>query len=258
MTGRGQVPAARATARLLRHLAAQRGPVPAAALARELGLPRSSTYHLLAALVEEGLLLHYPEEQRYGLGVAASELGSGYLRQAPLARLGAPLLAAAVDRLGESLQLAVLQGREVVYVVEERARHRPALVSEVGVRLPAQFTASGRAMLAALDRPQVRALYPDAGAFAHRGDAAPTSPGELRSLLASIRAAGYAWEDGEVSPGLASVASAIRDAAGWPIAAVAITFRSDEHPRDSWPDLAEAIRPTATELQRRLGRQVGA
>ena len=118
------VPAADATLRLLRHLS-RTGPLPAAALATALDLPRSTTYHLLAVLTEHGFVVHLPEERRYGLGLAAFELGSAYSRQAPLARAARPVLARLVDQVGESAHLAVLHGRDVLYVVEERAAGRP-------------------------------------------------------------------------------------------------------------------------------------
>ena len=65
-----------------------------------------------------------------------------------------------------------MHGRDVLYIVEERARRRPALVTDVGVRLPSHLTATGRAMLAALPREQVRALFPDIRPFifGHFGD----------------------------------------------------------------------------------------
>ena len=53
-------------------------------LARELGLPRSTTYHLLAELQAADLVVHLPEERAYGLGVAAFEVGSAYLRHDPV------------------------------------------------------------------------------------------------------------------------------------------------------------------------------
>ncbi|PZF60098.1 IclR family transcriptional regulator [Curtobacterium sp. MCBD17_034] len=244
------VPAATNAVRLLRYLGAQRGPVTAAAVARELRLPRSSTYHLLAALEAEGFVVHYPEERRYGIGVAAFELGSGYLRQAPLARLGAPVLGSLVDRLGESAHIAVLQGRDVVYVLEERAPHRPVLVSDVGVRLPSHVTASGRAMLAELDAPQIRALFPDRTVFAEGDD--PRDPRGLRTVLAATRARGFAWEHEGVSAGLASVALCVRDSTGWPVASIAVTFRTEDYAEERWPELAERVRPFARELQRRV------
>lgn len=250
---RTQVPAAINAARLLRLLAEERGAVGAATIARALGLPRSTTYHLLGALEREGFVLHLPEQRRYSLGLGAFSLSSGYLRQAPLTRLGAPVLASFVDRFGESAHLAVLQGREVVYVLEERARHRPRLVSDVGVRLPSHVTASGRALLAALPPSQLRALFPDASALARWDGAEPADLRGLTALLRAVRERGFAWEDGEVTPGLASIAIAVRDAAGWPIAALAVTFAAARLSPDTWDDTAARLRPHAEELQRRIG-----
>ena len=68
---------------LLRLLAEATEPLPAATLALRLGQPRSSVYHLLSVLVDEGFVLHYPGERRFGLGVAAFEVGTAYLRQGP-------------------------------------------------------------------------------------------------------------------------------------------------------------------------------
>lgn len=202
--------------------------MPAAVLVRELGLPRSTVYHLLSALVDEGFVTHLPDERRYALGLAAHELGTGYTRQAPLRRLAQVPLAELVDRARHTAHLAVQLGREVVYVIEERAPGRPPLVTDVGVRLPAHLTASGRAMLAALPAAAVRALFPDPSAFAERTGAGPRSPSALRSSLVRVRRDGWALEDGEVSDGWASVAAAVTDHAGHPVAAIAVTFPSTE------------------------------
>ena len=250
---RADVPAARNTLRILSHLAAQRGPVPASTIAAALGLPRSTAYRLLGILAEQGFVLHFPEARRYGIGVAAFELSSGFSRQEPIARLGRPILAAAVDRIGESAHLAVLHGRDVLYLVEERARRRPSLVTDVGVRLPSHLTASGRAMLAALPAAQLRALFPDRAAFAERGGADDVHDyAELRRLLTEARARGYATEDGAITPGIASVAVAVLDHAGWPAAAIAVTFARDSVGEARWGVLADDIRPFAAQLARRI------
>ncbi len=246
-----RVPAADGTLRILRYLAGRPAPVAASAIARELELPRSTVYHLLSTLSAHGFVLHLREERRWGLGTSAFELASGYARQQPLARLGRPLIAALSDRIGESAHLAVMSGGDVLYIVEERAPRRPALVTEVGVRLPAHLTASGRAMLAALPREQVRALYPSASAFPDRTGRGPRTPAELRELLREVRARGFAVEDSEVADGLRSVGAPVRDHSGWPVAAVALTWAGgdvQERP------LAEAVKETAAVLESRLMR----
>lgn len=245
-----QVPAADQTLRILSFLARQRGPVAASTIAAALGIPRSSVYHLLTTMEGHGFVVHLAAERRWGLGVAAFELGGGYTRQQPLTRLGRPLLAELVDRTGESAHLAVMTGRDVLYIVEERAPRRPALVTDVGVRLPAHLTASGRSMLAALPREQVRALYPDAAVFADRTGRGPARPRELRDVLREARGRGYALEDGEVTLGLGSVGVAVLDPVGWPIAAIAVTYAGDAG-RDAGA-LAALVAPVAIELGRRI------
>lgn len=248
-----KVPAARHVLAVLAHLGRQAGPVPAAAVARDLGLPRSTTYQLLTTLADAGFVVHLADDHRWCLGVAAHELGTGYARQAPLQRVSRVPLARLVDRTGQSAHLAVLHGREVVYVIEERAPGRPPLVTDVGVRLPAQITASGRAMLAALPRAQVRALFPDAAAFLP--GSGPSSPSALRRLLVDARRAGYAVEDGEVTPGLASVAVAVLDHARHPVASIALTYPVDAYPPGAGPPaplLAEVDR-TARTVAGRIG-----
>lgn len=249
-----QVPAAAQVLAILTFLAGQAGASPAATIAREVGVPRSTAYHLLGTLIEAGYVVHLPEDRRYALGLRAHELGTGYARQAPLQRLARVPLATVVDRTGHNGHLAVLHGNEVVYVLEERASGRSALITDVGVRLPAHLTASGRAMLAALSSAQVRALFPTRDSFLLRTGSGPTTRRELTQLLTETRAVGYGTEDGEITPGFSSVASAVLDLSGYPIAAVALTFPVDEVPRSRWPEMAAHTRRLAAGLSHRIGR----
>lgn len=244
------VPAASRTLRVLRFLAAQADPVPIETLMRACDLPRSTAYHLVNAMIDEGFVIHLSEERRYGLGVAAFEVGSGYTRQAPLQRIARRPLAQLVDRVGHSAHLAVLHGRDVLYVVEERAPGRPPLVTDVGVRLPAHLTASGRAIMGGLPPAQVRALYPDRDAFTDRTGHGPQSPTALRALLAAQRRRGYAFEDGEVTLGMASIAVPVVDHNGHPVAGLAVTYPSTG---EVAPPDAEVVAHFARLLSQRLG-----
>jgi DNA-binding IclR family transcriptional regulator len=222
------VPAATRALRVLRFLGSQPEPVPADRIISALGIPRSSVYHLLDAMVAEGFVTHLADDRRFGLGVASYEVGSGYVRQAPLQRLARQPLHRLVDATGESAHLAVLHGRDVLYLVEERAPGGPSLVTDVGVRLPAHLAASGRAMLARLPRAQIRAIYPGRSAFVDRNGVGPRSLTALRPLLSEVRARGYAEEDGEITPGFGSVAAAVVDHTSHPVAGVAVTFATSQ------------------------------
>jgi len=235
---------------VLKFLASQPEPVALDRIARAVGMPRSTAYHLVNAMIEEGFVVHLTDDSRFGLGVSAYEVGQGFSRQAPLQRIARRPLAMLVDELGQSAHLAVLYGRDVLYVLEERAPGRPPLVTDVGVRLPAQLTASGRAMLAALPAAQVRALFPDREAFVQRYGDGPTSLSALRSMLVDVRADGFAREDGSVTPGFSSVAAAVLDHNGMPLAGVAVTFAT--HATIDLRRTAAAVTRTATTLSRRI------
>ncbi len=247
------VPAVSRAIGLLRALAAHPGPVPAAVLARDLGLPRSTVYHLLTVLAAEGFVVHLPESRAYGLGVGAFELGTAYLRNDPLERLARPLLRQLVEQTGNTVHLGVLHGRETLYVVKEQPGHAAPLITDVGVRLPAHLTASGRSMLAALPRPQVRALFPNREAFVNRTGLGPQTPTDLRELLALERGRGWSEEDGHVTLGIASVAACVFDYGRRPAAAISCTFPSSAIASDDERAvLAATVRAAAERLARRM------
>lgn len=246
MSDKPQVPAADQTLAILGYLARQRASVPAATIATALEIPRSTTYHLLATLAQHGFVVS--GDRRWALGVAAHDLGTGFLRQQPLTLVGRPLVSKLVDNVGENAHLATLHGTDVVYVVEERAPGRPSLITDVGVRLPAHFTASGRSMLAAMPREQILALYPDDQSLVTRAGHSITRR-ELRDELRETRERGYSTETGDVTEGLSSIAVAIVDRVGWPIASVALTFPDSTTGIDR---LVTELKATATEISRRL------
>jgi DNA-binding IclR family transcriptional regulator len=248
----GNAPAAGQALTVLRLLARHTEPVPASAIARDLDLPRSSVYHLLSVLCDQGFVVHLAEERRYGLGVAAFELGSAYTRQAPLQRLARQLLVRLVDETRHNAHLAVLHGRDVLYVIEERAPGRPPLVTDVGVRLPSQLTASGLAMLASLPPQQVRALFPSRDAFVQRHGIGPTTLPGLRSELARVRRDGFASEDGTVTPDFASVAAPVHDHTGHPVAGIAVTYPATEVTAEERQAIIDQVIGAATDLTRRV------
>lgn len=227
------VPAARNALRVLTLLAQRSEPMPAAVLARELGIPRSSLYQLARAMMDEGFLVHYPEDRAYGLSDLVAEMGTASLQSERLRRLAHPLLERLVAQAPAPvvahlavLTTASLGGAEVTYIDRVTAPRAPTTVSSIGVRLPAHLTATGRAMLARLAAAQVRALYPTRDALVRRAGPGPRTLPDLDALLAAVRSRGWAAEDGDVAPGYASVAASAVDRHGHPAAALGVTYRS--------------------------------
>ncbi|MGO1662149.1 MAG: IclR family transcriptional regulator [Micrococcaceae bacterium] len=237
-----KVPAAESILRILTHLSVQRGPVGAQEIARSLELPRSTVYHLLNVAVHQGFVLHYPEESKYGLGPQSAELSSAYVRQEPIVRLAAPLVARMVDEARESGHLATLYGHQTVYLLAERAARRPPLVTSVGVRLMAHATASGRAMLSRLTESQLDAVYASQQHVV----------AGLKQRLDEIRAAGYSVEHSEVAEGLDSVSAPVSDRHGWPVAAMTLTFAGERTSETKQRELIDLVRKYALALEKRV------
>jgi DNA-binding IclR family transcriptional regulator len=246
-----RAPALGAGLDVLRLLAGATGPVPASTVARRLGLPRSSTYHLLTVLTDAGFVTHYPAERAYGLGVATFEVGTAYLRQDRLERLGRPVLARLVSSTRATAHLGILLGRELLYLLKEEPTRPVPLVTDVGMRLPAHLTASGRAVLAALPRAELAAIYPAGVPLVDRTGSGPRTVAALQRILGTEAAAGVSVEDGHVSDGIASIAAAALDHTGRPVAAISVSLPSSGLPRRR-PDVTDAVTRAAATLTRRL------
>ncbi|WP_406138904.1 IclR family transcriptional regulator [Streptomyces sp. NBC_01089] len=222
---------------ILVYLAGRSGPVKTAAIARDMDIPRSSAYHILAVLAERGFVTYLPKEQAYGLGMAAFEVGSAYLRHEPLERLARPVLRTLAARLGQTVHLGILHGAETVYLLKERPSTVRSgdldadLVTDIGVRLPAHLTANGRAILAHSDA-QVRALFPRPGDLITRTGKGPRSLAELLDLLARDRERGWSEETELVSRGFRSLGVAAFDHHGRPVAALSSTWHTHHSPHD--------------------------
>lgn len=222
-----QVPALRRSVAILRQLAASNRPISAGAIARAQNVPRSSVYELLSVLEELGLVTKVSAGYLLGPGVA--ELGSAYLRINPLQSVAQRDVRALAERSRGVAQLAVIRGWETVYVLKEQSVHAMTVITAAGVHMPAYLTATGRAIMASMEKRDVLAALSREVAFVNRTGKGPRSVKELMSELTRVRAQGYAIEAGEITPGVWTVAAPVVDAAGRPVAAVGLTLPDAEY-----------------------------
>jgi DNA-binding IclR family transcriptional regulator len=265
-----QVPAANRTLEVLLLLARSASPIPARTIGRELGIPKSSLYHLLAAMQSKGFVTPITgmsagnsqsengqsENALWGLGVAF-EVGSAYMRHEPLEARARPILVSLMKRVAGIAplvgHLGILRGSDTYYLLKESTGGPLTVVSEIGVRLPASLTASGRAMLCYLSAPQVRALFPNSEAFINRTGEGPQNPSQLKELLSRERKQGFSIESGLVTRDHSSVAAAVFDHLGEPVAAINLVYRDATIDDSNSQTLVEAVQDSARELTRRLG-----
>ena len=212
-----KVPAATHTLAILRLLMTTDAPISAARIAAQLRLPRSTTYQLLKVMVDAGFVMHLKSHRTYGLGAAAYSLAQAYSTQQPLVRASTRYAQALAKLAGGSAHVSRLSsGMEVLYVLEERSATAVSLITDVGVRLAAERTASGRAMLAALPDAELKARV-DAAGLGRQWQ-------KIHTMVQQVRLRGWAEETEEVSVGQSSIAAAVLDHTGRPAAALAVTF----------------------------------
>jgi DNA-binding IclR family transcriptional regulator len=230
---------------VLELLARHTRPVPTMAIARDCGIPKSSAHHLLNVMRDRQFVTYYETERAWGLGVAIFEIGSAYLRSAPLQRLGRHLLEELTRLTADTSHLAMLHGTDVLYIDKQQPLGNAAsLVTEVG--------AGSRAILAELPEPQLKALY-DGAPLVRRTGRGPGSLAALRRELDEGRERGYALDAEMVTPGITCVAAPVFSHEGVPVAAIGLTFVSAQRSPKQVEEAAAATREIAARLSSNLG-----
>src|SRR5690349_20960235 len=137
----------RNAARLLKEFSHTDRELGVSELARRLGLATSTVHRLLATLAAERLLDRGTTPGSYRLGLAMFDLGAAVAPTPDLQEAALPVMAVLRQTTGETVQLAVLDGLESVYVDRLESPHTVRIFSRVGTRLPAPTTATGKTLL---------------------------------------------------------------------------------------------------------------
>jgi IclR family pca regulon transcriptional regulator len=226
-------------------------------LARELGLGRSTTHRYVATLARLGYLQQDESTRRYRLGLRVLDLGFSALNSMELRDVAAPHLQELSDGTGRTVNMAILDGVDIVYI--ERCRSASAgqreidLSLHVGSRLPAYCTSMGKVLLAHLSDAERDAVIAGTD-FARRGPNTITTAATLEKELVHVRCSGFALNDEELAYGLRSIAMPIRTQTGEVAAAVNLAaHRSMISVDDLIARLSPALLVTADEISARLG-----
>jgi IclR family acetate operon transcriptional repressor len=187
---------------LLEALAAAGSPVGVGELAARTGLPQATAHRLLQGLHRRGYVRH-DASRKYSVGTAALRLGDA--AQQSLARSARPFLAQLVEASGETANLAVLEGDDVVYLAQVPSPHTLRMFAEVGRHVPPHSTAVGKVLLAALPRERAVALLRRTG-LPRRTATTITGLDELDRELDAVQAAGWATDEEEQEAGVRCVA----------------------------------------------------
>jgi IclR family transcriptional regulator, pca regulon regulatory protein len=229
-------------------------------LSRELRLSRSTAHRYVATLAKLGYLQQDPDSKRYRLGPKVLDLGFSAINSMDVREISAPYLRQLSDETGFTVNLAILDGTDVVYI--ERCRtagpgqREIDLNLHVGSRLPAYCTAMGKAILAFVAEERLAEIIPRIE-FVPRGPNTLTSASAFRAELERIRASGIAVNDEELAYGLRSIAAPIHSHEGEVVAALNLAVHRtmvsmDELIARYGPPVAQTARDISLSLGHRL------
>jgi len=234
--------------RVLDAFTAERPDLSLSEISRRTGLPLSTAHRLVAELTDWGAL-ERDDRGRYRIGLRLWEVAALAPRGLGLREIAMPFLEDLYEATHENVQLAVLDGADVVYIERISGRGAVRVRTRVGGRWPAHTTGVGLVLLAyAVTDVQERYLAGTLTAFTEK---TIVDPVRLRRELAEVRRRGFAVSDGQVTLDALSVAAPVRSAENTVIAALSLVVRAGA---DRHVTLVPAVRTAALGISRALRR----
>ena len=226
-------------------------------LARELALTRSTTHRYVATLARLGYLQQDTVTRKYALGPRVLELGFTAINSMELRHVAAPYLQRLCDDTGHTVNMAILDDVDIVYIERCRASRRGQteidLDLHVGSRLPAYCTSMGKVLVAFLPDDERDAVVSRI-TFTRRGPNTLTSKAALLEELDRVRMTGFAVNNEELAFGLRSVAVPVHAASGDAVAAVNLAaHRTMASLDDLVARFGSSMQRTAAEISAQLG-----
>ncbi|MCW2791091.1 MAG: IclR family transcriptional regulator [Nocardioides sp.] len=207
---------------VLEALARAGKPVGVGELSELTGLPQGTAHRLLQSLQQRGYVRR-DAARKYSVGTSAMRLADAAQRS--LARSSRPFLAELVTLSGETANLAVLEGDDIVYVAQVSSPHTLRMFAEVGRHVPPHSTAVGKVLLAAMPRERALAVLRRTGLPA-RTPATITDLDAFVAELDLVAAQGWAADEEEQESGIRCVAVPVLGS-GPPVAAMSLSGPAD-------------------------------
>ena len=243
--GKLPVPALGRAVEVLDLLAGAAAPLGLSALARQTGIAKSTLHGLCETLCSLGLALQEPAG--FSIGPKALLWSGAWLRGNDLARGFARICAADQSLAEHTLTLSMLDGADVVYIGCNNAARPLGLTFRIGMRLPAVFTATGKAMLAALPKEQRQNHLPKVWPERLTPKSCP-SPEAFAQEIEEWQRLGHGVDAGQVREGMTCVGLALKNRAGEVVAGLAISMTEVEARSQGTKALAAKIETLAKPL----------
>jgi IclR family transcriptional regulator, KDG regulon repressor len=237
---------------VLESLAASRRPVAITELSQKLGLHISTVHRLLATLIERGYARRDETTGKYGIGSRLLELASHLTEGVDLRQEAHPVLERLAATVGETANLSVRSGNNLVYIDQVQSVRLVRMFTRVGSSAPLYCTGSGKLFLAFNSDPADFEQYARETKFEPRTHATLTTPATLLTELQTIRERGYSLDNEEMEEGVICVAAPIFDRAGQITAALSVSGPASRMLKDV-DVIVEPVCQSATEISQALG-----
>jgi DNA-binding IclR family transcriptional regulator len=221
-------------------------------IAMTLDLPKSTVAGLVFTLDVNGYLDQNPENRKYRLGLKLLDRGKMLIDHLDVRRVSIPFLEELRDWCNESVNLAVLDGMEVVYVERMLGTSTFGIPSEIGKREPVHSTALGKAILSYLPVEQVSEFI-DNHNFDPKTPKTITDRDEFLEDLQKTRTRGYAIDDEENEIGGRCIAAPVFDYRGKSIASVSISIPVHRFPVEKIPLYGENVKRVTGNISQEMG-----
>ncbi len=221
-------------------------------LARKTELSPSTAYRLLETLRHRGFADWDEAKGRWKVGLRAYQVGSAFLTRGGLIDAAMPEMEKLVDELNETVNLAVLDGNEVVYIAQVEGRQLIRMFTRIGARAPIYCTGVGKALLLEHQEPEVRRIV-GAGPFKPYTAKTITTLDSFLKTLQEARQRRYVIDDQEREDGVRCIATPIHDNRGKVVASISLSAPASRVPDERLEALGFRIRRAADAVSLRLG-----
>lgn len=234
-------------ARLLDVIAGYEDAVSLKVLSAETGLHPSTAFRILSSLAEHGFV-ERTARGNYQLGIKLMRLGSRVGSRVDIRKIALPLMEQLRDRLGETVNLTVREGDEVVYIERSLAKRMIRVEQVIGSRAPLHVTAVGKLMLGDQGEAACRSYAKRSKLPAYTVNTHTKITALLQDCIAAIKR-GYAFDNEEAELGVGCIGTLVRDASGHVVAGLSVSAPIERR-QDEW---TTQVIETGAQLSKQLG-----
>ncbi len=250
--GRDTVQSLSRALNLMNTIAASDHGVTLSEAAKGTGLAVSTAHRLLTTLQQDRFVRFDGERGVWTIGVQAFSVGSAFLRARELTVIARPFMRQLMERSGETVNLAVEDRGEAIYVAQIECRKLMRAITRPGGRALMHASAVGKALLSALPEEEVDKIV-EAHGLPRETDKTISTPIKLRTELAIIRQRGFAVDDEENAVGLRCIAAVVYDEHAQPVAGLSLSGPMARISDDSIAGLGEAVFEAAKKITANMG-----